>query len=110
MEERESLTAILNEWKKSVESQWSVVREAWSQERERLSRAREKWDGRVRAVENGLGFAVGWVDAGVATLTAILAQVQQQQQKVVNNGDARHGLVVSHWEAPPFDPLGKLLR
>ena len=96
MEERESLTTMLNEWKKSVEGQWSAVREEWSQERERLSRAREEWEARVRAVENGLGSAVGRVDAGVATLAAIQTQVlqqQQRQQKTVSNGDARHGLV-----------------
>ncbi|THG94751.1 hypothetical protein EW026_g6778 [Hermanssonia centrifuga] len=52
--ERESLTDMLNEWKKSVEGRWSGVQEEWSEERERLRRAKEEWEARVRAVETGL--------------------------------------------------------
>lgn len=50
----ESLTSMINEWKKSVEGQWSSVQEEWSQERERLSRAREEWESKTRLVDSGL--------------------------------------------------------
>jgi hypothetical protein len=52
--ERESLTAMLNEWKKGLEGQWSVIQEEWSQERERLSKAKDEWESRARTLELGL--------------------------------------------------------
>lgn len=50
----ETLTSMINDWKKSVEGQWSSVQEEWSQERERLSRAREEWESKARLVDSGL--------------------------------------------------------
>lgn len=52
--ERESLTTMLLEWKKSVEGHWSSVQEEWIQERERLNKAREEWETKVRLVDSGL--------------------------------------------------------
>ncbi|RDB28011.1 hypothetical protein Hypma_002244 [Hypsizygus marmoreus] len=52
--EKESLTAMVLEWKKSMEGQWSSVREDWDKERERLNAAREQWEGQVRAVDSRL--------------------------------------------------------
>ena len=66
--ERESLTAMLNEWKKSVESQWSVVQEEWSQEREKLCKVREEWESRARTLELSLDAKI---TTGVASLTAL---------------------------------------
>ncbi|KAF8548614.1 hypothetical protein OG21DRAFT_1560880 [Imleria badia] len=66
--ERESLTAMLNEWKKSVEGQWSAIQEEWSQERERLSKAKEEWESRARTLELGLDAKI---NAGVASFTAL---------------------------------------
>jgi len=77
-EREESLTAILNEWKKGVEGQWSIVKEEWGQERERLNRAREEWEGRVKSVEVGLGSAMGKID-----------NLSLQQRPLVN-GDIKH--------------------
>jgi hypothetical protein len=42
--EKETLTQMLGEWKKSVEGQWSLVQEAWKEERERFRKAREEWE------------------------------------------------------------------
>jgi hypothetical protein len=53
----ETLTQMLNEWKKSVEGQWSSVREEWASERERLASAREEWEAKVKIVEFNLGSA-----------------------------------------------------
>ncbi|ETW76971.1 hypothetical protein HETIRDRAFT_422315 [Heterobasidion irregulare TC 32-1] len=64
-------------------TEWSGVREEWAEERVRISRAREDWEVRVRAAEEGFDGAVTKVDAGLATL-------QQHQLKV--NGNARHGV------------------
>jgi hypothetical protein len=47
--ERETLTQMLAEWKKSVEGQWSHVQEEWKEERERLRKAREEWEAKLGA-------------------------------------------------------------
>ncbi|ETW84959.1 hypothetical protein HETIRDRAFT_439399, partial [Heterobasidion irregulare TC 32-1] len=51
-----------------VEGQWSGVCEEWAEERARISSAREDWEARVRAAEEGFDGAVAKVDAGLATL------------------------------------------
>ncbi|KIJ11103.1 hypothetical protein PAXINDRAFT_138122 [Paxillus involutus ATCC 200175] len=78
--ERESLTAMLNEWKKGVEGQWSAAQEEWSQERERLSKAREEWENRARTLELGLDAKI---TAGVASITAL------QRHHPFPNGDIK---------------------
>jgi hypothetical protein len=50
----DSLTQMLNNWKKFVEAQWSSVRKEWASERERLASAREKWEFKVKSVEISL--------------------------------------------------------
>ena len=47
--EKETLTQMLAEWKKSVEGQWSHVQEEWKEERERLKKAREEWEAKLGA-------------------------------------------------------------
>lgn len=47
--EKETLTQMLAEWKKSVEGQWSHVKEEWKEERERLKKAREDWEAKLGA-------------------------------------------------------------
>ena len=42
--ERESLTEMINEWKKGVEGKWTSVQEEWSVEKDRLRRARDEWE------------------------------------------------------------------
>ena len=78
--ERESLAAMLNEWKKNVEGQWSAVQEEWSQERERLSKAKEEWESRARTLELGLDAKI---NAGVASLAAL------QRHDRFPNGDIK---------------------
>ncbi|KZT20899.1 hypothetical protein NEOLEDRAFT_1140250 [Neolentinus lepideus HHB14362 ss-1] len=80
--ERESLKELLNEWKKSVEGQWSGVQEEWHQERERLRKAREEFESRTKAVEEKVGSAVSRVDGGLAKLHF------QVSQNLPTNGDA----------------------
>ncbi|KAF7965749.1 hypothetical protein HWV62_42008 [Athelia sp. TMB] len=73
--ESESLTQMLAEWKKTIEGQWSSVREEWATERERLASAREEWESKVKSVESNLGNTAAKFDAGLATL----ALLQRQQ-------------------------------
>ncbi|KAG6329928.1 hypothetical protein ID866_9162 [Astraeus odoratus] len=79
--EHESLTAMLNEWKKSVEGQWSAVQEEWSQERERLNKAREEWESRARSLEMGLDARV---NASVASI-----MTSQRHHSYIPNGDIK---------------------
>ncbi|KAH7909272.1 hypothetical protein BJ138DRAFT_1155658 [Hygrophoropsis aurantiaca] len=82
--ERESLTQIVNEWKKSVEGQWSAVQEEWTHERERLSKAREEWEQKVKSLESGLDAKVS---AGVASIVAMQAQIHHHP--FMPNGDIK---------------------
>ncbi|OBZ78501.1 hypothetical protein A0H81_02129 [Grifola frondosa] len=83
--ERESLTEMLNEWKKNVEGRWSNVEEQWTDERERLKRAKEEWEGRMRSVEESVVSAVSKVESGLVSLAAF----QAQQQRPQLNGSAK---------------------
>ncbi|GLB42942.1 putative cell cycle arrest in response to pheromone-related protein [Lyophyllum shimeji] len=74
VEERESLTAMVLEWKKSMEGQWSSVREDWDKERERLYQAREQWESHVRSMDEKF-------NAQTAALQAQQEQIQRQQQQ-----------------------------
>ncbi|KZT63097.1 hypothetical protein DAEQUDRAFT_760644 [Daedalea quercina L-15889] len=87
--ERESLTEIVNEWKKSVEGRWTGVQEEWTEERERLRRAREEWETRMRGLEDGFGNAVSKVESKLAALSTL------QNQQGLPNGTFKHsgGLV-----------------
>lgn len=89
----DSLTQVLNEWKKSVEGQWSSVREEWASERERLASAREEWENKVKTVETNLGTAAAKFDAGLASLALLQRQQQQQGQALglSGNGDVGKG-------------------
>jgi hypothetical protein len=87
-QERASLSAFVNEWKKGVEGQWGGVQEEWAQERARLSRARDEWESRVHAVEKGLEGTIAKVDAGLTALEQQRLPFQHKQ-----NGSARSGLV-----------------
>jgi len=79
--ERESLTEMLNEWKRGVEGQWSVVQEEWSQERERLNKAREEWEARAKSLETGFDAKV---NASVASIIAV-----QRHHSYIPNGDIK---------------------
>jgi hypothetical protein len=72
-QQAEGLTALMAEWKKSVEGQWSAVQEEWGAERERLRRA---FDG----LDNGL-------DARVSTV--VVSHVQAQMHSRLQNGDLK---------------------
>jgi len=83
----DSLTQMLNDWKKSVEGQWSSVREEWASERERLASAREEWESKVKSVETSLSTSAAQFDAGLANL----AILQRQQQLGLGNGEIVKG-------------------
>lgn len=88
--DRESLTSILNEWKKNVEGQWSGVQEEWSEERERLRRAKEQFEARLLGIEDTLGNTTAKVETGLASM----ASFQLQHQHPPANGSAKiNGLV-----------------
>ena len=83
--ERESLVQILNDWKSSVEGQWSSVREEWSDERERLKRAKEEFESKIKSVEDNMNSAATKVESGLASLTAFQVQFRHSQ----SNGSAK---------------------
>ncbi|EKM56851.1 uncharacterized protein PHACADRAFT_254197 [Phanerochaete carnosa HHB-10118-sp] len=87
-EPKESITEVLNQWKKNMEGRWSTVQEEWNDERERLRRAKEEWEARMRQVETGLENTSVKVDSGLASIASF--QVQQYQAP---NGHAKLGLV-----------------
>ncbi|OSX56096.1 hypothetical protein POSPLADRAFT_1062972 [Postia placenta MAD-698-R-SB12] len=72
--QQESLTEMVNEWKKNVEGRWSNVQEEWTEERERLHRVKDKWETRIRVVEDGVGSNVSKVESMLGTLAALPAQ------------------------------------
>jgi predicted nucleic acid-binding Zn-ribbon protein len=98
VQERESLTQMLNEWKKSVEGQWSTVKEEWTQERERLSKAREEWENKVKVVETGLGFTAAKVDSALASLVTMQ---NFQYHRILGNGNVKHSAGSGGLVTPP---------
>jgi hypothetical protein len=80
--EKETLTQMLGEWKKSVEGQWSHVQEEWKEERERLKRAREEWEAKLGA-------------ALTLTANASTDAVGSSSSLLIGNGDVfkHNGLV-----------------
>jgi hypothetical protein len=89
-QERESLTEMVNEWKKNVEGQWSGVQEAWETERQRLKRATDEWERRAREAESTIQGAVARVDEGVNRIET-LAREQLARTHGFVNGDIKHG-------------------
>ncbi|KNZ76186.1 hypothetical protein J132_11306 [Termitomyces sp. J132] len=96
MEERESLTTMVTEWKKGMECQWSSVREDWDKERERLNQAREQLEGKLRSMDSGFEK----LGATAAALKAQQEQIElrqkeqlfaleQKQHASLANGDAK---------------------
>lgn len=83
--ERESLVQILNDWKSSVEGQWSSVREEWTDERERLKRAKDEFESKIKSVEDNMNSAATKVESGLASLTAFQVQFRHSQL----NGSAK---------------------
>lgn len=83
VDERETLTSMINEWKKTVEGQWSNVQEEWNQQRERLNRAREEWEQKTNSV-----------DTGIARLERMQKAATASQVAAILNGDSHvSGLV-----------------
>ena len=97
-----SITSFMSEWKKSVEGQWSSVQEEWSEERERLARAREEWEARARAVDNGLERMNG-VQTNIVRaqelLEAQLGAVMDHQ-----GGTVKHNITTNGGLATPPSP------
>ena len=50
--ERESLTEMINEWKREVKGKWSSVQEEWIVEKDRLCRARDEWELKTKTVHH----------------------------------------------------------
>jgi len=72
-QQAEGLTALMAEWKKGVEGQWSAMQEEWGAERERLRRAFE-------GLDSGL-------DSRVSTV--VVSHVQAQIHSRLQNGDLK---------------------
>jgi hypothetical protein len=88
----DSLTQMLNDWKKSVEGQWSSVREEWASERERLASAREEWESKVKSAETNLSTSAAKFDAGLASLAVLQRQQQHTQALGLGNGEVVKGV------------------
>jgi len=83
LRERDSLTEMMNEWKKGVEGRWSGVQEEWTEERDRLRCARQESENRVRVMEDSLGNAMSKMESGFAAM-----QAERSQQSYIN-GNAK---------------------
>ena len=77
--ERESLTEMINEWKKGVEGKWTSVQEEWSVEKDRLRRARDEWESKTKTIEDGI----------LARVEARLSLVQPRDSHLFMNGSAK---------------------
>ena len=77
--ERESLTEMINEWKRGVEGKWSSVQEEWSVEKDRLRRARDEWEMKTKTLEDGI----------VARIESRLSITQQRDGHPFMNGSAK---------------------
>jgi hypothetical protein len=89
--DRESLTQMINDWKRNVEGKWSSVQEEWNSERERLKRARDEWENKAKTMEDGI---VSKVESTLATF-----QLQNRQQFL--NGNAKFDLHGPGLVTPP---------
>ena len=77
--ERESLTEMINEWKKGVEGKWTSVQEEWSVEKDRLRRARDEWESKTKTIEDGI----------LARVESRLSLIQQRDSHPFMNGSAK---------------------
>jgi hypothetical protein len=77
--ERESLTEMINEWKKGVEGKWSSVQEEWSVEKDRLRRARDEWELKTKTIEDGI----------LSRVESRLSVIQQRDGHRFMNGSAK---------------------
>jgi hypothetical protein len=88
--ENESLSVMVNEWKKHVEGRWSNVSEEWTSERDRLRRATEEWERRAGSLEATVNSAVSRMDAGLERVEGIV-----RLNAAIGNGESQprhHGL------------------
>jgi hypothetical protein len=77
--ERESLTEMINEWKKGVEGKWSSVQEEWNVEKDRLRRARDEWELKTKTIEDGI----------LSRLESHISVIQQREGHRFMNGSAK---------------------
>ena len=77
--ERESLTEMIDEWKKGVEGKWSSVQEEWSVEKDRLRRARDEWELKTKTIEDGI----------LSRVESRLSIIQQRDGHPFINGSAK---------------------
>ena len=93
--ERESLTEMINEWKKGVEGKWTCVQEGWSVEKDHLRRARDEWELKTKTIEDGI----------LARVESRLSVIQQRDGHPFMNGSAKpneQGLVTPPRFLQPF--------
>ena len=76
----DSLTQMLNEWKQTVEGQWSSVCEEWASERERLASAREEWETKVRPTMTSLRATTRGVEPSPALTTTTMTSCRCRHQ------------------------------
>jgi hypothetical protein len=78
--DRESITEMINEWKRNVEVKWSSVQEEWNAERDRLKRARDEWENKAKSIEEGI----------VSKVESTLVTFQHQQRQQLLNGNTKY--------------------
>ena len=79
--ERESLTEMINEWKKGVEGKWTSVQEEWSVEKDRLRRARDEWELKTKNIEDGI----------LARIESRLSLIQRDSHPFMNGSAKPNG-------------------
>ncbi|KAF9647808.1 hypothetical protein BDM02DRAFT_3244703 [Thelephora ganbajun] len=77
--ERESLTEMINEWKKGFEGKWVSVQEEWSVEKDHLCRARDEWELKTKTIEDGI----------LARIESHLSVIRQRDSHPFTNGSTK---------------------
>ena len=52
--ERQSLTRMINKWKKGVEGKWTSVQEDWSMEKDYLCCTRDEWELKMKMIKDSI--------------------------------------------------------
>ena len=77
--ERESLTEMINEWKKGVEGKLTSVQEEWSVEKDHLRHARDEWEPKTKTIKDGI----------LTRVKSHLSLIQQRDSHPFMNGSAK---------------------
>ncbi|TDL24867.1 hypothetical protein BD410DRAFT_785591 [Rickenella mellea] len=75
-ERQTSLTAMMADFKKTIEDRWDSVKEDMDAERQRANKAREEWETRVKSAEDHMSSSISKVELGLASITSHLTGIK----------------------------------